>query len=56
MTMGNTLFNIEVILAENERRKSALEDGLYQPQTGIGCWGDRVEVSEAKSACSSCMT
>lgn len=43
MTMGNTLFNIEDILAENERRKSALEDGLYQPLTGIGCWGDRVE-------------
>ena len=45
--MNNTLFNIEDILAENNRRKAALGDaeGRYDPFTGIGCWGDRVEVA-----------
>ena len=44
--MNNTLYNnIETILAENERRHRARSaaDG-YNPLTGIGCWGDRVEV------------
>lgn len=43
--MNNTLYNIEDILAENNRRKAALADveGRYDPLTGIGCWGDRVE-------------
>ena len=45
--MNNTLFNIEDIIAENERRKAALADveGGYDPLTGIGCWGDRVEAA-----------
>ena len=43
--MENTLYNIESILAENERRKAVLEADLYDPLTGTGCWGDRVEVA-----------
>lgn len=42
--MNNTLFNLESIVAENERRRRALSHGNnYDPLTGIGCWGDRVE-------------
>ena len=40
--MKNT--NFEAILAENERRKAALDADRYDPLTGVGCWGDRVEV------------
>ena len=45
--MDYTLYNIEDILAENNRRKAALADaeGGYDPLTGVGCWGDRVEVA-----------
>ena len=45
--MNDTLYNIEDILAENDRRKAALADleGGYDPLTGIGCWGDRVEAA-----------
>ncbi len=41
--MNNTLYNnIEHVLAENDRRKAALDDGdAYDPLTGVGCWGDR---------------
>lgn len=41
--MNPTLYNIEDILAENERRKAALATSRYDPLTGAGCWGDRVE-------------
>ena len=44
--MENTLYkyNIDDILAENERRLSRLADERYDPLTGVGCCGDRVEV------------
>ena len=35
--------NIAEIVAENERRKALLDDDPYDPLTGVGCWGDRVE-------------
>ena len=38
-----TLLNIDDILVENRRRTAALEGGRYDPLTGVGCWGDRVE-------------
>ena len=41
--MENTLYNISTILAENERRQAELADDRYDPLTGVGCWGDRVE-------------
>ena len=41
--MKNT-FNINDIIAENGRRKAALADDHYDPLTGKGCWGKRVEV------------
>ena len=45
MTMENTLYNISDILAENEKRKAALASDIYDPLTGVGCWGDRVEAA-----------
>ena len=42
--MKNTLFNKD-ILAENEKRKAALASDVYDPLTGVGCWGDRVEAA-----------
>lgn len=36
--------SFEEILVENERRKAALDGDHYDPLTGVGCWGDRVEV------------
>ena len=41
--MNSTLYNIEEILAENERRKAVLAADLYDPLTGTGCHGDRIE-------------
>lgn len=35
--------SIQAIIEENERRKRLLEDSAYDPLTGVGCWGDRVE-------------
>ena len=42
--MNDTLYNIEDILAENARRRALLESDHYDPLTGIGCCGERVEV------------
>ena len=43
-SMENTLLsNIKEILAENGRRQAHLAADRYDPLTGIGCWGDRVE-------------
>ena len=40
-----TLYNnIEEVLEESNRRKALLEQDRYDPRTGVGCWGDRVEV------------
>ena len=42
--MKTTLYNnIDDILAENRRRQVALNADRYEPLTGVGCWGDRVE-------------
>lgn len=41
--MENTHYNINEILEENARRRAYLEDDPYDPITGVGCWGDRVE-------------
>ena len=43
--MNNTLYNIKEILDENARRLARLADDGYDPLTGVGCWGDRVEVA-----------
>jgi len=40
--MKDTLFNID-ILAENEQRRRLMEVP-YDPLTGVGCYGERVEV------------
>ena len=40
---NNTLFNIDEILAENGRRRARLEVDSYDPLTGVGCCGDRVD-------------
>ncbi len=40
----DTLFNIEEILEENERRQALIAEDHYDPMTGEGCWGDRVAV------------
>lgn len=42
--MKNTLFNIEAVLEENRRRLAVLERDRYDPLTGEGCCGDRIEV------------
>jgi len=34
------------IIAENARRRAAIENDLYNPLAGVGCWGDRVEVGD----------
>ena len=34
---------IEDILEENARRNALLDDSLYDPLTGVGCYGERVE-------------
>ncbi len=39
-----TIFNIEEILEENERRQAVIAEDHYDPMTGEGCWGDRVAV------------
>lgn len=39
----NTLFNIDEILAENRRRRARLEADAYDPLTGVGCCGDRLD-------------
>lgn len=44
-TMNDTLYNIDDILIENDRRKALLQGGPYDPLRGMGCWGDRVEVN-----------
>ena len=41
--MENKRLSIEAVLAENERRRACLDGGPYDPLTGVGCWGDRVE-------------
>ena len=43
--MNDTLYNIENLLAENERRTALLHGEPYDPLKGLGCWGDRVEVA-----------
>ena len=43
--MKDTLYNIDSILAENERRRAVLAADRYDPLAGIGCCGDRVEVA-----------
>ena len=44
--MKYTLYNnIEDVLAENDRRKALLAADAYDPLTGVGCWGDRVEAA-----------
>ena len=43
--MNDTLLYIEGILDENKRRNARLQGGPYDPLTGTGCWGDRVEVN-----------
>ena len=40
--MKNTM-NIQDILAENEQRKAALARDRYDPLTGVGCCGERLE-------------
>ena len=41
----NTLYNdIEEVVAENRRRHARLASDRYDPLTGVGCWGDRVEI------------
>ena len=42
--MEDTLYNIEEILDENRRRLALQADDRYDPLTGVGCWGDRVDV------------
>lgn len=42
--MEDTLYNIEEILEENRRRLALQADDRYDPLTGVGCWGDRVDV------------
>ena len=42
--MNPTLYNIEEIVTENERRLTLLNDEPYDPCTGIGCCGEREEV------------
>lgn len=39
----DTIDTIEGVLVENERRKRQREGAPYDPLTGVGCWGDRVE-------------
>jgi len=46
--MNPTLHNIEDILVENERRKAASAPSHYDPLTGAGCWGDRVEAGGSR--------
>ena len=43
--MDDTVYNIKDILAENEKRKAALAGDSYDPLSGVGCWGDRVEAA-----------
>ena len=44
--MKNTFYNnIEKVLAENERRNADRLQASYDPLTGVGCWGDRVEAA-----------
>ncbi len=38
-------FDVEAMVAENRRRRERLErEAVYDPLTGVGCCGDRVEV------------
>ena len=39
----DSIGTIDDLLAENERRKALLAGDVYDPLTGVGCWGDRVE-------------
>ena len=41
--MNPTLYNIEEIVIENERRLTLLNNEPYDPCTGIGCCGEREE-------------
>lgn len=41
--METTIYNIKEVLEENARRHARLAADRYDPLTGIGCWGDRVE-------------
>ena len=42
--MNDTLYNMQEILDENNRRNARLQGTPYYPLVGTGCWGDRVEV------------
>ena len=42
--MKNTI-DIEEVLKENASRRAQLADDPYDPMTGVGCWGERVEVA-----------
>ena len=35
--------DIEDVVKENERRHALRDQDRYDPMTGVGCWGDRVE-------------
>ena len=43
--MEDTLYNIKEILAENSKRQATIAEDPYDPLTGVGCWGDRVEAA-----------
>lgn len=45
---NDTLYNIEDIVAENRRRLAVLDHDPYDPMTGEGCWGDRIEVGDCR--------
>lgn len=45
MAMSDTVSKIGEILAENERRQAQLCGPPYDPLTGAGCWGTRIEVA-----------
>ena len=43
--MKDNQMTIEAMMAENERRHLVREQERYDPMTGVGCWGDRVEAA-----------
>ena len=45
--MKDENIDFESVIAENERRRAALERDEYNPLTGVGCWGERTEVAGA---------
>ncbi len=45
--MKDEKIDFESVIAENERRRAALDHDEYNPLTGVGCWGERTEVAGA---------